>query len=111
MLEMANFAAQNSDSVDPELLRALRANTLQIRTAALKALIQHTFTQAGEDIRIDAFRVASMYTGMVARITQLLQENASVLMPEFVAAMGRFRDAHSMQRSIKEACSLRSSSR
>jgi hypothetical protein len=64
MLEMANFAAQNSDSINRELLAALRDNAIQIRKAALKALAQHAFSQAGESVRIDAFRVASMYTGM-----------------------------------------------
>jgi hypothetical protein len=28
-----------------------------------------------------------MYTGMAARTTQLLQDNAAVLIPDFVAAM------------------------
>jgi len=30
---------------------------------------------------------ASMYTGMAARMTQLLQENAAMALPKFVAAM------------------------
>jgi hypothetical protein len=34
-----------------------------------------------------AFRAASMYTGMAARMTQLLQDHAAAALPEFVAAM------------------------
>jgi hypothetical protein len=36
---------------------------------------------------VNAFRAASMYTGMAARMTQLLQENAAIVVPDFVAAM------------------------
>jgi hypothetical protein len=36
---------------------------------------------------VNAFRAASMYTGMAARTTQMLQEHAAVMVPDFVAAM------------------------
>jgi hypothetical protein len=36
---------------------------------------------------VNAFRAASIYTGMAARMTQLLQDNAAVMVPDFVAAM------------------------
>jgi hypothetical protein len=36
---------------------------------------------------VNAYRAASMYTGMAARMTQLLQEHAAVMVPDFVAAM------------------------
>jgi hypothetical protein len=36
---------------------------------------------------VNAFRAASMYTGMAARMTQLLQAHAAVMVPDFVAAM------------------------
>ena len=87
MLEMADYAAKNCDTIDPELLAALRDNATQIRMGALKALAINAFSQASENVRMDAFHVASMYTGMVARMTRLLQDNAVVLVPDFVAAM------------------------
>ena len=43
--------------------------------------------QASEGVRVNAFRATSMYTGMAARMTQLLQENAAIVLPDFVAAM------------------------
>jgi hypothetical protein len=36
---------------------------------------------------VNAFRAATLYTGMAARMTQLLQEIAPVMVPDFVAAM------------------------
>jgi hypothetical protein len=87
MLEMADFAARNCDTVDRELLETLRSDAMQIRVCVLMALAQYGFSQASEGVRVNAFRAASMYTGMAARMTQLLQENAAMVVPDFVAAM------------------------
>ncbi|MGD0893048.1 MAG: hypothetical protein ABR923_16115 [Terracidiphilus sp.] len=87
MLEMADFAAKNSESVDRVLLETLRSDAMHIRVCVLMALAQYGFTQASEGVRVNAFRAASMYTGMAARMTQLLQEHAAVIVPDFVAAM------------------------
>jgi hypothetical protein len=87
MLEMADFAARNSESVDRLLVETLRSDAMQIRVCVLMALTQYAFTKASEGVRINAFRAATMYTGMAARMTQLLQENAPVHVPDFVAAM------------------------
>jgi hypothetical protein len=87
MLEMADFAARNSDNVDRLLLETLRSDAMHIRVCVLMALAQYGFTQASEGVRINAFRAAQMYTGMAARMTQLLQENAAGMVPDFVAAM------------------------
>lgn len=87
MLEMADYAARNCESVDRELLAILRSDAMQIRVCVLSALVQYGCTAASEGVRINAFRAASMYTGMAARTTQLLQQNAAVMVPNFVAAM------------------------
>jgi hypothetical protein len=87
MLEMADYAAKNSDSVDHVLLETLRSDAMQIRVCVLMALSQYAFSQASEGVRVNAFRAASMYTGMAARMTQLLQNHAAVIVPDFVAAM------------------------
>ena len=87
MMEMADFAARNSNDVDKVLLETLRSDAMQIRVCVLMALTQYAFSHASEGVRVNAFRAASMYTGMAARMTQLLQENAAVLVPDFVAAM------------------------
>ena len=87
MMEMAEFASRNSESVDRVLLETLRSDAMQIRLCVLMALGQYAFSQASEGVRVNAFRAASMYTGMAARMTQLLQENAAIIVPDFVAAM------------------------
>jgi len=87
MLEMADYAARNSDTVDRLLLETLRSDAMQIRVCVLMALVQYGFSKASEGVRINAFRAATMYTGMAARMTQLLQESNPVMVPNFVAAM------------------------
>lgn len=87
MLEMADFAAKCDGSVDPLIVATLRSDAMQIRLCVLMALGQYGFTQASEGVRINAYRAASMYTAMAARMTQLLQEHAAIMVPNFVAAM------------------------
>ena len=87
MMEMADFAARNSNNVDRLLLETLRSDAMQIRVCVLMALAQYAFTQASEGVRINAYRAAEMYMGMAARMTQLLQDQAAVIVPDFVAAM------------------------
>lgn len=87
MLEMADFAANSSSTVDRVALETLASDALQIRVCVLVALAQYGFSQASEGVRVNAYRAASMYMGMAARMTQLLQEHAAVVVPDFVAAM------------------------
>ena len=87
MMEIADFAARNNGSVDKVLLETLRSDAMQIRVCALMGFAQYAFSQASEGVRVNAFRAASMYTGMAARLTQLLQDHAAVVLPDFVAAM------------------------
>ena len=87
MLEMADYAAKNSETVDRLLVEPLRSDAMHIRVCVMMALSQYAFTQASEGVRVNAFRAAQMYTGMAARMTQLLQENAAGMVPNFVAAM------------------------
>lgn len=87
MLEMADFAAKRCDGVDRLLVETLHSDAMQIRVCVLTALAQYAFTQASEGVRVNAFRAASMYTGMAARMTGLLQEYAATMVPDFVAAM------------------------
>jgi hypothetical protein len=87
MLEMADYAARNSDSIDRLLLETLRSDAVQIRVCVLMALAEHTYCKTCEGVRVNAYRAASIYTGMAARMTQLLHENAADILPDFVAAM------------------------
>ena len=87
MQEMADYAAKHCDSVDRLLIETLHSDAMQIRVCVLAALAQYAFTQAGEGVRVNAYRAAAMYTGMAARMTQLLQDYAAIMVPDFVAAM------------------------
>jgi hypothetical protein len=87
MLEMADFAAKSNSDVDRVLLETLRSDAMQIRVCVLMGLAQYAFSQASEGVRVNAFRAASMYAGMAARMTQLLQDHAAIVLPDFVAAM------------------------
>src|SRR5208337_2155738 len=87
MLQMADYAARNCEGVDRLLIETLHSDAMQIRVCVLMALGQYAFTQASEGVRINAFRAASMYTGMAARMTTLLQDHAAMMVPDFVAAM------------------------
>ncbi len=87
MLEMADFAARNNPDVDKLIVETLRSDAMQIRVCVLMCLAQYGFSQASEGVRINAFRAAAMYTGMAARMTELLQNHAAGVLPDFVAAM------------------------
>lgn len=87
MLQMADYAARNCEGVDRLLVETLHSDAMQIRVCVLMALAQYAFSQASEGVRINAFRAASMYTGMAARMTTLLQDHAAMMVPDFVAAM------------------------
>jgi hypothetical protein len=87
MLEMADYAARNSNSVDAELLASLRSDAMQIRVSVMEALASYAFSQVNESICVNALRAASIYTEMTTRMTQLLQNSAAGMVPNFVAAM------------------------
>ena len=87
MLEIADYTAKNCKGVDRLLIETLHSDAMQIRVCVLMALAQYAFTQAGEGVRVNAYRAAAMYTGMAARMTQLLQVHAAVVVPDFIAAM------------------------
>jgi len=87
MLEMADFADRNCEGIDRLLIETLHSDAMQIRLCALVALCQYGFSQASEGVRINAFRAAQMYSSMAARMTQLLQDHAAGVLPDFVAAM------------------------
>lgn len=87
MLEMANYAARNSETIDRDLLETLRSDAMHIRVYVAMALGQYAFRQLNESICVNAYRAASMYVEMADRMTELLQVHAAGLVPDFSAAM------------------------
>jgi hypothetical protein len=87
MLEMADYAARNSDSVDVELLATLRSDAMQIRVCVLTALAKYAFSHVNEGIGANVSRAVSMYTEMAARTAELLQGNCGNMVPNLVPTM------------------------
>lgn len=87
LLRIAHYAESKGGCADPVLLAGLRSDAVQIRLCVLMALVQYAFSYAGDGVRDHALRAAALYTGLAARITCLLQENAAGVLPDFVAAM------------------------
>jgi hypothetical protein len=87
MMQMADYADRSCESVDRLLLETLRSDAVQIRVCVLLALAQYAFSYASDGFRINSFRAATIYSGMAARMARLIQENAAVVLPDFVAAM------------------------
>jgi hypothetical protein len=87
MLEMADYAARNSDTVDRELLATLRRDAMQIRVCVLSALAKYAFSQVNESICANVSNAASMYTEMAARTAELLQVNGGNMVPNLVPTM------------------------
>lgn len=87
MLEMADYAARNSDTVDPGLLADLRSDAMQIRVCVLSTLAKYAFSQVNESISANVSQAASMYTEMAARTTELLQVHGGNMVPSLAPTM------------------------
>lgn len=87
MQRMANYAVRNCGEVDRLLVETIYSDAIQIRVCVLMALALYGFTKASEGVRINAYRAATLYSGMAARTTHLLQDNAASYIPDFVASM------------------------
>lgn len=87
MMEMADFAARNCAAIDAQILDTLRSDAAQIRLCVIGVAFGCVLHAADESVRMQAFRAASIYTGMAARLTDLLQTHAEGALPQFVAAM------------------------
>jgi hypothetical protein len=87
MLEMADYAARNSDTVDRELLANLHSDAMQIRVCVLSTLAKYAFSQVNESISANVSQAASMYTEMATRTAELLQVNVGNMVPNLVPTM------------------------
>jgi hypothetical protein len=87
MLELADYAVRNGDTVNREMLQSLRSDAMQIRASVAMALAKYAFSQVNEGICVNAQRAASMYTEMAARMTEFVQAGGSNMVPDFAGAM------------------------
>jgi hypothetical protein len=86
MMELADYAARNSETVDRLLLESLRSDSIQIRLCVLTALGRYAFSRVNEGICVNAFRAAAMYSGMTVRLQHLLEANGGGMSPSFAGA-------------------------
>lgn len=87
MLELANYAARNSDSVEPDLLRKLRADAMCIRLCILKTIAEFALSTAQESICMQALRAESAYAEMELRVAEFLEANAPQVAPSFAGCV------------------------
>jgi len=87
MMEMADYAARNSDSVAPEILRSLRSDAMRIRILILQFVVKYAASAAAESVLLSALRAESAFAEMQLYLTEVLQANVSEVAPAFVAAM------------------------
>ncbi|MGA9672816.1 MAG: hypothetical protein WBQ94_26610 [Terracidiphilus sp.] len=87
MMEIADYAARNSDSIPRELLADLRNDAMQIRVYVLITLAKYAIGEVSESIVMNALRVESAYAEMTLRMTDLIQQNAPEVLPAFEAAI------------------------
>jgi hypothetical protein len=87
LIEMADYVACNGASVNRVLLESLRSDAVQIRVCVLTALARYAFSQVNEGICVNAFRAAAMYSGMTARMKELLEPNNGAKATSFARAM------------------------
>ena len=78
MLDMANYAARNSDTVDKELLASLRNDAVQIRICVLLALSKYACRQVNESTCVHVSRATEVYAGMMDHMAQLLNDGTLV---------------------------------
>jgi hypothetical protein len=87
MMQLADFAARNSETVDRVVLESLRSDAIHIRLCVLTALLKYAFSQVNDGICVNAFRAAALYSGMTERMKTLLEANSSGMAPALSAAM------------------------
>ncbi len=86
MMEMADYAARNTDSVAPEILRSLRSDAMRIRILILQFVVEYAAKAAAESVLLSALRVESAFAEMQLHVTEVLEANVSEVIPAFVAA-------------------------
>jgi len=87
MLEMADYAARNSDCFDEDVLADVRRDAMQVRVLVLTAFARYAFTTVNETVSMSVLRVESAYSEMAMRITEVLDAQAPEVLPGFVSAM------------------------
>lgn len=81
MLDMAEYAARNGNTVDKELLAALRKDAMEIRVCVLIALSKYACNDVNESTCANVSRAALLYSDMAARMTDLMRKHGEPMVP------------------------------
>jgi hypothetical protein len=87
LVELADYAAKHGDGIDPELLDRLRRDAFQIRLFVLLALVQHATQAYSSGAAQNAHRATVIYSGMLASLTEFMQEHSALLFPRYLDAV------------------------
>jgi hypothetical protein len=87
LLEMADYAAQNSDGLDPELLSFMRKEAMETRLLVLEVLGKYAVNAVNDSVSSNILRAESAYAEMTLRIAEVLEVNAPEALPGFIGAM------------------------
>jgi len=78
---MAEYAARNGNTVDKELLAALRKDAMEIRVCVLIALSKYACNDVNESTCANVSRAALLYSDMAARMTDLMRKHGEPMVP------------------------------
>jgi hypothetical protein len=84
MLDMANYAAANSATIDREVLADLRRDAMQIRVCVMIELSRNAYSEINESTCGNIGRASAVYAEMVSRMADLMQPNSGALFAGFV---------------------------
>jgi hypothetical protein len=87
LVQLADYAAEHGENVDPELLESLRSDAFQIRLFVLRALGQYLFSATSVGSAVDAHRAVTAYSAMLVRLTAFIQEYSASLFPSYLDAV------------------------
>lgn len=87
MLDLANYAAENSTAIDPELLANLRSDAMHIRVYVLLALSKYACSQVNDGTCENVARATMIYHSMEQRMLELMRAGGEVLAPQFAYQM------------------------
>lgn len=74
MLEMANYAARNTDQMDREVLAQLRTDATLVRWYTLSAIAAYAFGIVQDGVCMQALRAESIFLEMELHLAEVLQQ-------------------------------------
>ena len=87
LVELADYAAEHGHGVDKRVLDELRRDAFEIRVFVLLALVQHALSASPVGASLNAHRATSAYSGMLARLTEFMQQHSGTLFPNYLDAV------------------------